>query len=90
MRTARGDVYEGEFKAGEMEGRGTWRRADGAVSVAGAMVGEGVGWSPDGQMAWRLRDGEPQAEVSLDEARALAAKIGVPVPAPSAPAARES
>ena len=46
-----GDVYEGEYKAGKREGRGTYRHADGAVDVsfykAGDPVGEGVYWTAD-------------------------------------------
>ena len=47
---------------------------------AGADVGEGVRWSADRQTAWRLLDGKVQAHISLDEARELAARIGLPVP----------
>ena len=48
MRSANGNVYEGEFKAGKPEGRGIYRLADGDVVSSfykqGAPVGEGVGW----------------------------------------------
>ena len=85
---ADGDVYEGEYKADQREGRGTYHAADGRAQVgtyrAGKDVGAGVRWSADRQTAWRLLDGEPQAEISLDEATALAAQIGLPVPPPPA------
>ena len=34
-------------------------------------IGEGARWSADGQMAARLRDGNPVAEISLAEALAV-------------------
>ena len=83
-RYADGNVYEGEYKAGKKEGRGTYRYADGKAKVgcykAGARVGEGAKWSADRQTAWRLRDGEVVEEISLEEAREIAAKVGEPVP----------
>ena len=82
---ASGNVYEGEWKRGEREGRGTYRYADGDVDVgrskAGAPVGEGARWSADGKTAWRLTDGEPVETISLQEAAAIAARVGEPVPA---------
>ena len=36
---------------------------------AGEQVGEGVGWKRRRPEAWRLRDGEPVEEISLEEAR---------------------
>ena len=47
MRSADGDVYDGEWKAGEREGRGVYRFADGDMDagfVKGTPVGEGVKW----------------------------------------------
>ena len=38
----------------------------------------------DGQTAWRLRDGDPVEEISLEEARRLAAEHGLPFPRVSA------
>ena len=85
MTWADGDVYEGGFKAGRMEGRGTYRTADGAVVTsffqADAPVGEGVGWLPGGQEAFRLRDGQPVEAISLEEARRTVARLGLPLPA---------
>ena len=39
-----------------------------------AIVGEGVRWSADRQRAWRLLDGEAHGEVTIEEARELAAR----------------
>ena len=42
---------------------------------------EGAIWSADRQTAWRVElDGSQGAEISLDEARAMAEKIGLNVP----------
>ena len=77
-------MYEGEWKAGEKEGRGTFRWADGTVTVgfykAGKDVGEGVKWTADGQTAYRMRDGKPVEKISLEEARATVARLGLPLP----------
>ena len=43
-------------------------------------VGEGAKWSADGETAWRLQDGAPGEEISLEEARRIAAQVGVPAP----------
>ena len=47
---------------------------------AGKDVGEGVAWTADGQMAVRMRDGEPVEMISLEEARATVARLGLPLP----------
>ena len=77
-------MYEGEWKAGERDGRGTFRFADGRVLVslfkAGASVAVGVRWMADGQTAWRLRDGKPVEKISLEEARRIVAQHGLPLP----------
>ena len=85
-RHANGNVYAGEFKADEREGRGVERYADGDV-VSGFFtqddpVGEGVRWMADGQGAARLRDGEEEEEISLEEARRTAKRLGLPIPSP--------
>ena len=95
LRFPDGNVFEGQFKAAEMDGIGTFLWASGDADVgtyrADEPTGVGVRWSADRQTAWQLLNGQQEeAKISLDEARALAAKIGVPVPAPSAPAAHES
>ena len=83
-RYAYGDVYEGEFKADQQEGRGTYRYASGTVEVvfykAGKDVGEGVRWMGNGQITGRLRDGQPVEVISLEEARATVARLGLPLP----------
>ena len=86
MRWREGGVYEGEFAAGEIGGIGVFHAADGRADVSawglrhpdrGRPVGVGVRWSADRQSAWRLKDGEVEAEVSLDDARKVAAKVAM-------------
>jgi len=48
--------------------------------AADADVGEAVRWDEERKTAWRLVDGEEQEEVSLTEAAAIAARVGLPVP----------
>ena len=55
----------------------------------GADVGEGVKWMADGQQAVRLRDGEEEEEISLEEARQTAERLGLPIPSPLPPGATE-
>ena len=50
------------------------------LTQADADVGEGAKWSADGQTAWRTQDGQPGEEISLEEARQIAARVGVPAP----------
>ena len=77
-----GDAYEGQWKGDTQTGFGTYRFADGSVDVgfwmADTEMGEGVRWSADGRTAWRLRDGEEEEEISLEEARRVAEKYGLP------------
>lgn len=84
VRFADGNVYEGEWKQDKREGRGTVRLTDGRVVVdcfnAGAPVGEGAIWFDNGQTAKRMQDGKPVEEISLEEARQIAARVGVPAP----------
>ena len=85
-RYADGDVYEGEWKAGEKEGHGVVRWADGDVESCfysqGAPVGEGAEWKAGGRRAARLRDGKPVEEISLEEARQTAERLGLRIPCP--------
>ena len=64
---------------------GTFRYASGNVEVgrykADADVGEAAKWSADRQAAWRLQDGKVVEQISLEEAREIAARVGEPVPA---------
>ena len=46
-----------------------------------ADAGEGVKWSADRASAWRLQDGNPVGSISLDVAKEIAARVGLPVPA---------
>ena len=66
-----------------------YRLADGSAEVgryrAGADVGEGARWTPDRQLAWRLKDGKVVAEIPLEEAEQIAASLGLPVPASHGP-----
>ena len=97
---ANGNVYEGEYKAGEKEGRGVFRYADGTVDSClykpGTWSREGVGWAAfsrrrfyqegvrweaDGRRAARLHD-EEEEEISLEEARQTAERLGLPIPSP--------
>jgi hypothetical protein len=43
-------------------------------------AGDGVLWSADRQTAWRLKDGGGAGSIPLEEARALAAALHLPVP----------
>ncbi|EOD04780.1 hypothetical protein EMIHUDRAFT_125657, partial [Emiliania huxleyi CCMP1516] len=81
-----GAVYDGEWKADKKEGRGVYRFADGVVDSCfykqSAPVGEGVRWLADGQRAWRLRNWHRVEEISLEEARQTAERLGLPLPSP--------
>ena len=87
MRYANGDVYDGEYKADKKEGRGVFRYANGEVYSGfykqGARVGEGVKWMADGRRAKRLRDGKIVEEISLEEARRTAERLGLEVQQPA-------
>ncbi|EOD23563.1 hypothetical protein EMIHUDRAFT_239466 [Emiliania huxleyi CCMP1516] len=77
---------QGEFKAGEREGRGVFGFASGNVESGfckqDARVGEGVRWKADGRRAVRLRDGKGVEYISLEEARQTAERLGLPLPSP--------
>ena len=72
--------------ASKKEGRGIYWFASGDVDSSfykqGAPVGEGVAWLADGQGAVRLRGGEAVEEISLEEARRTAERLGLRVPSP--------
>ena len=81
FRYANGDVYEGEWKAGLPEGRGVFWYTEGNVESGfyqqNADVGEGVMWMADGRRAKRLlHDRREEEEISLEEARQTAERLG--------------
>jgi hypothetical protein len=85
FRWADGAIYEGEWKEGRQDGKGTCRWADGTLVSSyerGSPVGEGAQWSARGHNAWRVREGEVQEDevITLEEACAIAMRIGEPVP----------
>ena len=43
---------------------------------AGREVGEGARWSADRQLAWRLRSGKADKEISLEDAKRIADRVG--------------
>jgi hypothetical protein len=77
--------YEGQWLNDMPEGFGTRCYADGrtevGVYVAGSEADYGVRWDAERRHAARLLDGVDQTSISLVEAAALAAQLGVPVPA---------
>ena len=79
-----GMSYEGEYKEGKYHGRGKFTWANGHVMLtkydADRPVGQGVGWTADRTKAVELLDGTPGRTIRLDEAEAIAARIGLPVP----------
>ena len=75
--------HEGEYKADMKHGRGTYRYADGQVAVGRYEAGknaDGFQRSADGQTVWRFQDGQDTGTVSLEEARAIAARVSVSAP----------
>ena len=79
-------VYEGEYKGKRRDGVGIYRFGDGrayaSTFVDNKPVGTGVFWTPNRQKAWRVVDGDAIEEISAEEAKRLAAKIGQDVPLP--------
>lgn len=79
-----GDVYDGEYRSGRMEGHGTYYYADGEAEVgsfkADKDVGEGVRWNRDRTTAHRLAGGEIHEQIGLQDAAAIAGRIGEPIP----------
>ena len=81
---ARGNVYEGGFVGGAFQGPGSYAYVDGRAEVGayegGQEIGEGACWSPDRARAWRLRDGQVDGEITLEDAAAIAAALGLAIP----------
>ena len=76
-------MYEGEFKANTRHGRATYRFFDGQVAVGRYEANknvDGAQWIDNGQTVWRFQDGQATELISLEEARAIAARVGVPAP----------
>jgi hypothetical protein len=92
-RFADGDSYSGQWLNDMQHGVGTYAYLDGQVEVGGFAahrdLGIGVRWSADRQTAWRMHDGKVLGEISLPKARALAGKLGLPVPPVTSRAADE-
>ena len=80
-----GNVYDGEWKENQKHGKAKFTFADGEVDIKcyeeNRPVGEGARWSTDRMQAWELQDGKPGSSISLDEAAAIAGRIGLAVPA---------
>ncbi|KAL7523765.1 hypothetical protein ACHAXR_001046, partial [Thalassiosira sp. AJA248-18] len=86
-----GDEYEGSWKDGERNGKGSFKKADGTVEYSmyekGTSVGDGVTWSADRQTAHKVLNGEKKGEISLPMAEKLAKDMfDLPVPEPYTPA----
>jgi len=79
-----GEVYVGDYQAGERYGKGTFRHVNGQTLVSewrhNRPVGEGVQWSADHAKAARLRNGVPVGSLSLSEAAEISARLSLPVP----------
>ncbi len=74
LRAADGSIVVGFFR----ESASRAFIVSGCSINAGTLVGEGVKWSADRQTAVRLLDGQDQEEISLEEARRVAAEHGLP------------
>ncbi|KAL7543223.1 hypothetical protein ACHAXR_012528, partial [Thalassiosira sp. AJA248-18] len=82
------DEYIGEWKDGERNGKGSFKKADGTMEYSmyekGSHVGDGVTWSADRQTAHKVLNGEKKGEISLPMAEKLARDMfDLPVPEPS-------
>ena len=83
-RYASGEVYVGQFMAGERTGYGTFRHTNGQILVSAwrqnAPIGEGVQWQKDGSKAALLKDGKPVKGISIEEGAVIAERLNLPVP----------
>ena len=84
-----GFIFDGEYVNDQWHGKGTFTFGDGVAEVVqydmGKPTGEAAQWNCDRTRAWRLMNGEPEDEISLEEAAQIADRLGLPVPAPSTP-----
>ena len=76
LRAADGTIVVGFFK----ESAPRAFILSGCSITAGTVVGEGVRWSADRETVVMLSDGKEVDEISLDEARRVAAEHGLPLP----------
>lgn len=83
-RFASGNSYEGDFFEGLKHGKGTYNFADGEAAVLrfekDQETGEGTKWSADRRTAWKLMDGNPLKEITLEEAAIVAGNLEQLVP----------
>lgn len=84
------DEYEGEWKAGERNGKGIFRGADGVVEYSmyenGKPIGDGISWAPDRKTAYRMKDGARALELLVSEAESISKeKFDYPIPEYYAP-----
>ena len=81
-RYGTGELYVGDVKCGQREGRGLYNYTDGQLMAtrwrANEPVGEGIQWTPDRQVAVRLLDGRPVEVIPHERAAAIARELGVP------------
>ena len=82
---ANGDLYVGELFEGKHDGSGSYKFAETgeyqvSVTAADADVGTGARWSRDTASAYKLVRGKPTVQISLQEARRIAAAVGEPIP----------
>lgn len=79
-----GSTYSGEWKGGERTGKGTMRWSDGEIEVGryveGEQMGEGMRWAEHWKGPKRVRDGQVAELISMEEARKVAERVGVPMP----------
>ena len=78
-------VYDGEFAEGQCQGVGITRRCkkskiDVVYILDGMPYGDGIRWSADLDIAYRLQDGTVGNRISPREAMRSSAEIGLPVP----------
>eukprot|EP00804_Cyclotella_cryptica_P016739 CCRYP_002034-RA/>CCRYP_002034-RA protein AED:0.26 eAED:0.26 QI:348/1/1/1/1/1/2/131/940 len=84
------DEYEGEWKAGERNGKGIFRGGDGVVEYSmyenGKPIGDGISWAPDRKTAFRMKDGIRALELLVAEAESISKeKFDLPIPEYYAP-----
>jgi len=84
-RMADGDVYEGAWKHGLKDGPGTYYYASGNADIVNFAAGEeeeGVRFTADRALAWKLNKGHLAGEITLDEANEILERIGEALPPP--------